>query len=442
MAPNRRVGRAPLSTNTDVKILYLCPDLGVPVLGRKGASVHVREMIAAFGRAGHEVILAAQVLNKSPWENPAGVKANLLHVRASARIADVVAALKELNTLLGVENSLPGELRRLLYNEELSRDLMRRFDGDPPDFIYERASLFGTAGVVLARALNVPLLLELNAPLALEQASYRGTGLGELAARAERWTLSHADAVLAVSGPLRDHAVSLGAERARVHVSPNGVDPALFQPGPPEAAVRARLGLMAGPVLGFVGGLRPWHGVQVLPELIRRLSERRRNLQLMIVGDGQLRRQLEMSFRKGKVLDRVIFTGAIPHEEVAAAIRQFDIALAPYPRLDHAFYFSPLKLFEYMACGVAVVAADAGQISEVIRDRKTGLLYPPGDFDALVAACERLLDDPRLRRTLGTAAAKLIHTHYTWDRNAGRVVELARSFIASRRPRKRRRKTR
>jgi glycosyltransferase involved in cell wall biosynthesis len=86
-----------------------------------------------------------------------------------------------------------------------------------------------------------------------------------------------------------------------------------------------------------------------------------------------------------------------------------------------------------MACGVAVVAADVGQISEVVRDGKTGLRYPPGNLDALADACEHLLGNPRLRRALGRAAAKLVHTHYTWDRNAGRAVEVARSFIAARR---------
>ena len=104
------------------------------------------------------------------------------------------------------------------------------------------------------------------------------------------------------------------------------------------------------------------------------------------------------------------------------------MALAPYPRLDHPFYFSPLKLFEYMACGVPVVAAEVGQIAEVVRDGETGLLYPPGDADALVAACDRLLADSPLRRRVGEAAAKEVHTRYTWDHNAARVVELARSL--------------
>ncbi len=117
---------------------------------------------------------------------------------------------------------------------------------------------------------------------------------------------------------------------------------------------------------------------------------------------------------------------------MAALIRHFDVALAPYPRPDHDFYFSPLKLFEYMACGVPVVAASLGQIEEVVRDGETGLLYPPDELEALTTACDQLLSDPDLRRRLGSAAAKEVHGRYTWDHNAERVVKLARSLIAER----------
>ena len=133
-----------------------------------------------------------------------------------------------------------------------------------------------------------------------------------------------------------------------------------------------------------------------------------------------------------KVRKRVIFTGTLPHAGVGAVVRQFDVALAPYPELDHPFYFSPLKLFEYMACGVAVVAADVGQISETVRHGKSGLLCPPGNVGALVEACHQLLSNPKLRRALGRAAAKLVHTHYTWDRNAARGLELAQTLIRAR----------
>ncbi len=415
-----------------MKIAYLCPDLGVPVLGRKGASVHLRGLAHAFVRAGHYVVLATPLLNKSPWEGPAKLDMSLLHLPPSADIVKAVLSLKAFNEMLGVANSLPGELRRILYNQELATQLKYRFEHDPPDFIYERASLYGTAGVALARVLNVPLLVELNAPLAVEQSAYRATGLGELAAQAERWTLLGADAVLAVSALLRDHVVSLGVRPDRVHVVPNGVDATLFQPRPPDPSIRARWGLPDGPVLGFVGGLRRWHGVEALPALLDKLVHRYRGLRLVIVGDGPLRGELEHTLKERGLTRSVVFTGSLPHEEVAKLIPQFDVALAPYSKPEHAFYFSPLKLFEYMACGIAVAVAGLGQIAEVVQDGETGLLYPPGELDGLTVACDRLLADPALRQRLGQAAAKEIHGLYTWDQNAARVVELARALIATR----------
>jgi glycosyltransferase involved in cell wall biosynthesis len=411
-----------------MKILYLCPDLGIPVLGRKGAAVHVRELVAAFTRGGHRVVLAAQMLNKSPWERPAVMDSPLLQIRPASSATAAVSAMKEFNDHLGVENSIPGEMRRILYNQELEAELKRRFENDPPDFIYERASLYATAGVSLAAEFKVPLIVELNAPLAIEQTAYRATGFGELAAQAERWTLSRANAVIAVSSQLREHVLSLGVDSNRVHVIPNGVNPALFHPGPRSEEVRARWKLDGGPVIGFAGGLRPWHGVEVLPELLERLTNLHPKLRLVMAGDGPLRSELDRLLDERRLRSRAIITGLLPHEEVPDLIRQFDIAVAPYPRPDHSFYFSPLKLFEYMACGVAVVAPELGQIAEIVEDGKTGLLYPAGDLDVLTDRCAQLLKDEPLRQKLGHAAATAIQTRFTWDHNAARISQLAQTL--------------
>jgi glycosyltransferase involved in cell wall biosynthesis len=415
-----------------MRILYLCPDLGIPVLGRKGASVHVRSLAAAMTRAGHAVVVAAGVLSKSPWEEPARLEVRLLHLPADPDRSGAVAALKALNATLGIANGLPAELRQILYDRDLAKQLRRHFEHAPPDFVYERAALYAMAGSEVAHELGVPHLVELNAPLAVEQTTYRGTGFGDLAAMAERWLLCRADAVLCVSAPLRDYALSLGVEPDRVQVVPNGVDAAQFRPGPPDPAVRACWGLGGGPVLGFLGGLRPWHGVEVLPALFERVARRHRGARLLFVGDGPLRPGLQKELRERGLDGRAVFTGPVAHEDVPALLRLLDVALAPYPPAGHACYFSPLKLFEYMACGVPVVAAGLGQVAEVVRHGETGLLYPPGDADALAGACGRLLEDPALGRRLGAAAAEEVRGRYTWDRNAARVVELARSLRAAR----------
>jgi glycosyltransferase involved in cell wall biosynthesis len=119
-----------------------------------------------------------------------------------------------------------------------------------------------------------------------------------------------------------------------------------------------------------------------------------------------------------------VFTGTVAHEHVPDLMRCFDIALAPYDESDHLFYFSPLKLFEYMGCGVPVVAAAVGQISEVVVPDETGVLYAPGDLSGLTDACERLLQDPQRRARIGRAGAVAVHRQFTWRENAHRVVEL------------------
>jgi glycosyltransferase involved in cell wall biosynthesis len=284
----------------------------------------------------------------------------------------------------------------------------------------------------VAAEFDVPLLLELNAPLATEQAVYRGNGLSELFQRSEQWTLTRADAVLAVSAALRDYVISSGVDASHVHVVPNGVDPELFAPRPRDPEVRKRFQLNGGPVLGFIGGLRPWHGADALPALVERLLPRHRDLRLVIVGNGPLRSAIEQDLAVRGLHEQAVFTGSIPHDEVSMLAAEFDVALVPYTKPEHDFYFSPLKLFESMACGVPVVATAIGQIQEIVRDQETGLLCPPGDLTAMAAACDRLLNDADLRRRLGQAAADEVRGRYTWQRNAERVIDVARRSIESR----------
>lgn len=416
-----------------MRILYLCPDLGIPVLGHKGASIHVREMVAALGRAGHDVVLAAALLEKSPWDRRVAVDAPVFHIPPSVETLAAVAGVRDLRDGAGARTSLPAELRRILYDRDLERDLLERLRHRPPDVIYERASVYATAGGRVARALGVPHVVELNAPLAREHGTYRSAASGDLAEACEREVLTGADAVVVVSGALRAHVIELGVDGARVSVEPNGVDPARFRPEPRDETLRARLGLNGGPVIGFVGGLRPWHGVEALPDVLERVAARHPGVRLVVAGDGPLAPVLERDLADRGLSDRVVLTRAVPHDDVPGLIRQLDVALAPYPVLDHDFYFSPLKVVEYMACGVPVVAPAVGEIPRLVRDHVTGVLYPVGDLDALTDACTAMLDDPALARRLGSAGEALVRERYTWDHIAARIASEAQALVSERR---------
>ncbi|MEK7322958.1 MAG: glycosyltransferase family 4 protein [Pseudomonadota bacterium] len=407
-----------------MKLLYLSPDYGIPVLGYKGAAVHVRSMVAALGRAGHQVVLISPMATASGWDTPEPLAAKFVHLPASDELLACIDTVEAYGELLATDTSLAKDLRRILYDRHLATHLLRRYTRLPPDCIYTRAALHSLAPVALSKATGRPLVVELNAPLAEEHATYRGGGADELAARAEQRLLREADAVLVVSRLLAEHAYRCGVAEERVHVVPNAVDPDLFHPAPRSQQLRAHLGVGDGPVLGFVGGLRQWHGVECLPDLLQRLITHFPGVQLVVVGEGPLHAPLQLRFAELDLHERVVFTGALSHRDIAAVIREFDVALAPYPQLEHDFYFSPLKLFEYMACGAAVVAADVGQISAIVQHGKNGLLYRAGDLDGLVDCCQRLLFDPSFQDRLGAMATHTILTQYTWDGNAGRVTEI------------------
>jgi glycosyltransferase involved in cell wall biosynthesis len=105
-----------------------------------------------------------------------------------------------------------------------------------------------------------------------------------------------------------------------------------------------------------------------------------------------------------------------------------DVAVVPYQPIED-FFFSPMKLFESMAAGRPTVAAELGQITEVVRDGQTGLLYPPGDQQRLAQAINRLLGDTRLASRIGAAAREYVLQHHTWRHVTSEVVRIARKLL-------------
>lgn len=403
-----------------MRVLYLCADTGIDVLGRKGAAIHVREMIAAFSRAGHVVELVAPRLSKDGMP-PARVAATVKRFRVPDDVQSVKQQLDGWCDHHRPGTSLPKDIRRVLYDRQLVEHLDVAYRDDPPDLIYARASLLSSAGVELAAATGTPFIVELNAPLGQEQLAYRQGALGDVYLALERELLGAATVVTVVSKGLADHVRELGVPNERILVMENAIDPARFHPDvKPRSMSRS---LKTGPVLGFVGGLRGWHGVEVLPDVLALVQNHHPAAQLVVAGDGPLAPDIVRRAEQCGVADSVIMLGAVDHDDIPGLIRSFDVAIAPYPDLTHDFYFSPLKLYEYLGCGVPVVASAVGQIDEVLTDRVTARLTPPGDIAALAAACIELLDDPVAAGQMAATGARVVHERFTWDRNASAVME-------------------
>jgi len=325
------------------------------------------------------------------------------------------------NRLAGSRGRHHPDLVRSLHNLTAFRLAARDVRAHRPNFIYERYSLWGMTGLWLARKYSLPLVLEVNAPLAYEQKQYRGLTFSSLAEWTERMTWCRADLVVVVSESLRRHLQEAGVRPERIRVLPNAVDTDLFHNRLDGEPVRKRFRLEGRFVVGFVGTFKPWHGADLLLEAFHRLYEADPDMHLLLVGDGPLRESLENKIQQAGLNGAVTFAGRVTHEEVPLYLAAMDAAVAPYADLSE-FYYSPLKLFEYMAADRAVVASRIGQVAQLLVDGETGLLFEPGDVGDLARCIRRLREDSELRLALGQEVGRASRS-YTWDKNAAQVID-------------------
>ena len=409
-----------------MRILYVCSDFGIKPRGTKGASIHLRAITQGLAQVGHAVSLLSP--HEAPGEDH---PAEPLLPHGCPPANKTAKLLKGWMLDRGYGDAVAKELRPLLYNPWVFDLALAALSENRPAAIVERLSLFGHVGLDLARALNVPLILEVNAILTEEARKYRSLELQGLAEEMERRVLCSADAVLAVSSPLADALVKKGVSQDRVHVVPNGVDLELFEQAPSREACRAELGLNGQYVVGFAGSLKAWHGVDVLLAAFQRVHQDDASARLVIVGTGPMEDSLRQAARSMGFEEAVIFTGAVPHERVSSLLRAMDVAVAPFREVEQ-FYFSPIKLFEYMASGTCVVATRLGQISEVIEDGSNGLLCRPDDVSDLSAKLLRVRQSVDLRERLASRALSVVREQYTWAHAAVKTSDVIQGVVSDR----------
>jgi glycosyltransferase involved in cell wall biosynthesis len=364
------------------------------IASRDGQAVHIEELIAALQRQGHETILVG----------PPGFTAT---------------AFGGSNPLIDrVKQAIPAALYELLevaYNIKAFLRLRAAVRRHRPDVIYERFSLFLFAGIWMRRLSGLPLLLEVNAPLYEERAKNDGLRLHRLGRWAQRLLWNQTDAVLPVTG----------VPPACITVIPNGIDPRRFGSVPGIEEAKAALGLPPRIVLGFTGFIRGWNAVHHLIDFVAAHRDRL-DLHILVVGDGPARDSLQDHARTRGVADRLTISGIVRRDDVARMTAAFDVAVLP----GLTPYSSPLKLFEYLQLGRAIVAPDTANIREVLTGEKDALLFDVARDGAMEEALLRLCGDAALRRRLGEQACRTItEKSLTWDRNAERVVAIAEATI-------------
>jgi glycosyltransferase involved in cell wall biosynthesis len=373
--------------------------------GRHVEGVHIRGIVHALRELGHEVTVIS-FPGADPEQEPAPTQEG-----AGGR-----------GRLAGLITRLPGmlfEFFELGYNLVTLLRIATAIGRQKPQLIYERYSLFLFATVWLARRRGIPLVLEINDSALVERV--RPLRLKPLARRIEGWCMRHCTGLVFISSYFHQQAQAAYGDIAPSVISPNAVDLTRFDASRFDRdALRAALGLNDRIVCGHIGAFAHWHGVDGFVEAIAARLAEVPQLALVFVGDGRTLPAVRALVAERGLADRVLLPGRVAHDEIASWIACMDYAVLP----NSNHYGSPMKLFEFMGMGVAVVAPDYAPVAEVIVDGDTGWLFPRGQTAVCVQRVLELATRSDERQRVGVAARSYIARERQWRNNAQQLLSL------------------
>lgn len=304
----------------------------------------------------------------------------------------------------------------------LHRKLALMIRSRAPGLIYERYALGKACAAKFAQRHGIPLVLEVNAPLAREQAHYRRKPESLDERERDRFVFANATLIVAVSSAVAEYAMERGAGPEKIIVCPNGIDREIF-----NISVRGKRKPLptipaTSTVIGFHGRERPWHGFNELAKVAGLLLARGHDIHFLVIGEGE--------FQALRRLPQTSYTRLAwqPHERMPGFLAHFDILPIVHHR-DAPYYFSPLKLTEAMACGIVPVVPEVGDLAITVRQGETGYLYPAGDLECMAEFMSALCSAADLRNTMGARAAAWA-ADQTWAGIARKIVSHPRIALA------------
>lgn len=380
-----------------MKILYHHRTLGD---GAEG--IHIQEMVNAFREAGHDVYLAGPAVGTKHknQNNPSLMSYLKKWVKGPAY-----------------------EMMEIIYNIFGFLSLKKAVKEFNPDFIYDRYITFNYSSIAIGKKFNIPVFLEVNSPLAYERDHEPDEKLffKKLAYYFETRICNDSFKTIVVSTPLMEYLISVGVDKNKVVVMPNGVNADTFQPKEKQEKILKLFGISQNTaVVGFSGILRPWHGIDLLLSAFQKVHIQKPDTVLLLIGDGPIRNDIETMAEKMNISDVLKISGRLNHADISDYISVLDIAVSPRA----TFYASPMKIPEYMAQKKAVIAPDTKNIRDLIKSGITGLLFKDGDVDSLSECMMQLLDNLEMREKISNNAYQETRNRLSWNKNVCDVLDL------------------
>lgn len=290
----------------------------------------------------------------------------------------------------------------------------------------------GLAVAELGRRFDIPTVYEVRGLWELTRASrepgYELTRHYRERAAIEAKAANACDRVITITGALAEEMIDRGVPEDKITVVPNGVDTTRFTPLGRDEELGDRLGIRGRTVVGYVGSILDYEGIDDLVDVAERLVATRDDVVFLIVGDGAKFAEISARVEDANLRDSVILTGRVPHDEVAAYYSLIDICPFPRKPLPVCEAVSPLKPFEALAMGKVILGSNVAAIAEIIDDGVTGLLFEKGNKDSLQERLEKLLDESDLRVRVGQAGLEWVRGERDWLQLGARVDALYREM--------------
>ncbi len=294
-------------------------------------------------------------------------------------------------------------------------------------------ALNGIPALSVGRRAGVPVVYEIRALWEDAAVAYRGQRRGSVRYRGmralETWLLRRVDAVGVISQGLAGDVIGRGIPPQKVFLVPNGVDTERFQPLERDVDLATQLGLEGQIVIGFIGTIYRYEGLEVLVQALARIDSPVPRVCALLVGEGPECARLGEQARRLGIASRVTLVGEIPHADIRRWYSVCDVLVYPRHSTRLTELTTPLKPLEAMAMSKAVVGGNVGGLRELIQDGETGMLFPAGDAGALAALLARLIHDDELRATLGRRARSFVCTQRQWQHAAQAAIGTYRTLL-------------
>ncbi|MCD2519385.1 glycosyltransferase, exosortase A system-associated [Massilia sp. G4R7] len=299
-----------------------------------------------------------------------------------------------------------------------------------PDVLHAHSpSLNAVAALRAGKRFGIPVVYEVRAfweDAAVDHGTSSENGLRYRATRAlETWALKRADAVTTICEGLRRDIVARGIPADKVTVIPNAVDIDKFSVGgSADQELKTKLGLQGSRLIGFIGSFYAYEGLDILLRAVPQLAQELPDLRVLLVGGGPQDAQLRQLAKDLNILDKVVFTGRVPHDQVQTYYDLLDVLV--YPRLSMRLtdLVTPLKPLEAMAQGRILAASDVGGHLELIADGKTGVLFKADDPSSLADKVGALLRAQERWPALRAAGREYVETERNWPVSVARYKNI------------------